>query len=394
MLASVRAGFAAALVSFAASAADKPFQRSDLADSAVRLETQIKTESGQVAKPVATLRSEAEVAFAKRDFRAGMQTLAQIVSVVPREAGNWLRLSRAILQIRPNDDRERVNFLERSATAAYIAYQRAGNSGEEADALVLLGRTFGERKLWRPALDAYRFSLDLREVADVRQSYEQLRDEHGFRILDYSVDADAASPRACFQFSEDLPGKRTDFSPFVALEGQDKPAITTEEKQLCVEGLRHGERYSVTLRAGLPSTVKETLQKSADYNIYVRVRSPYVRFTGKAYVLPRTGQRGIPVVSVNTASVKVQVHRIGDRSLIDTVLGSDFQRNLSTYDRTRLGDEKGAQVWKGEMRIDSVLNADVTTAFPIDQAIGDLKPGVYVMTAEPEGGRRSDEDYG
>ena len=44
MLASVRAGFAAALVafvSFTASAADKPFQRSDLADSAVRLETQI-----------------------------------------------------------------------------------------------------------------------------------------------------------------------------------------------------------------------------------------------------------------------------------------------------------------------------------------------------------------
>ena len=114
MLASVRAGFAAALValfSFAASAADKPFQRSDLADSAVRLETQIKTEAGQVAKPVATLRAEAEAAFAKRDFRAGMQTLAQIVSVAPREAGNWLRLSRAILQIRPNDDSERINFL-------------------------------------------------------------------------------------------------------------------------------------------------------------------------------------------------------------------------------------------------------------------------------------------
>ena len=100
MLASVRAGFAAALVafvSFTASAADKPFQRSDLADSAVRLETQIKTESGQVAKPVGTLRSEAEAAFAKRDFRAGMQTLAQIVSVAPREAGNWLRLSRTDL---------------------------------------------------------------------------------------------------------------------------------------------------------------------------------------------------------------------------------------------------------------------------------------------------------
>ena len=170
----------------------------------------------------------------------------------------------------------------------------------------------------------------------------------------------------------------------MALAGNDKPAITTEEKQLCVEGLKHGERYSMTLRAGLPSTVRETLQRSADYNIYVRDRSPFVRFTGKAYVLPRTGQRGIPVVSVNTSNVKVQIHRIGDRSLIETVLGNDFQRNIDRYDRRRLTDEKGALAWQGELKIDPVLNADVTTAFPIDQAIGDLKPGVYAMTAEPE----------
>src|SRR3954463_8316164 len=331
MLSFIRAGLAAALMTLAscsAFAADKPFQRSDLADSAVRLEAQIKTEAGQVAKPVAALRSEADAAFARRDFRAGMQTLAQIVSIAPKEAGNWLRLSRAILQIRANDDRERTSFLERAAAAAYIGYQRSGNAGEETDALVLLGRTFAERKLWRPALDAYRYALDLREVADVRQSYEQLRDEHGFRILDYSVDADAASPRACFQFSEELPGKRTDFSPFVALEGQDKPAITTEDKQVCVEGLKHGERYAITLRAGLPSTVKETLAQAADFTIYVRDRKPLVRFTNKAYVLPRNGQQGIPVVSVNTPAVAVDVYRIGDRNLLNTVLGSDFQRTL------------------------------------------------------------------
>ncbi len=390
MLASVRAGFAAALValvSFTAFAADKPFQRADLADSAVRLEAQIKTEAGQVAKPVATLRREADAQFDKRDFRAGMQTLAQIVSVAPRESGNWLRLARAILQIRPTDDRERLGFLERAATAAYIAYQRAANPGDEADALALLGRTFADRKLWRPALDTMRLALDLRETPDVRQSYEQIRDEHGFRILDYTVDADAASPRACFQFSEELPGKRADFSPFVVVEGQDKPAFTTEEKQLCVEGLKHGERYTVTLRAGLPSIVKEVLAKSADYSIYVRDRSPFVRFTGKAYVLPRTGQRGIPLVSVNTPAAAVKIYRIGDRNLVDTVLSSDFQRNIYRSDAESLASDKGAEVWKGELKIDPVLNTDVTTAFPIDQAVGDLKPGVYVMTAEPAGPR-------
>ena len=45
-------------------------------------------------------------------------------------------------------------------------------------------------------------------------------------------------------------------------------------------------------------------------------------------MLPRTGQRGIPLVSVNTPAVNVNVFRIGDRNLINTVVGSDFQRTL------------------------------------------------------------------
>src|SRR5439155_11312210 len=136
------------------------------------------------------------------------------------------------------------------------------------------------------------------------------REDHGFRLLDYTVDADAASPRASFQFSETLPGKRTDFSPFVAVAGIDKPALSAEDKQLCVEGLKHGERYSVTLRAGLPSTVRETLAKSADFTVYVRDRKPFVRFSAKAFVLPRSGQRGVPLVTVNTKAVTVEIYRI------------------------------------------------------------------------------------
>ena len=243
-----------------------------------------------------------------------------------------------------------------------------------------------DRKLWRPALDALRLSLDMREVADVRGQYEKMRDEHGFRLLDYTVDSDGATPRACFQFSEEL-AKRVDFSPFVALAGSDKPALSTEGKQLCVEGLKHGERYNVNLRAGLPSGVKESLPKSAEFNIYVRDRKPFVRFTGRAYVLPRTGQRGIPLVSVNTPAVNVNVFRIGDRNLINTVVGGDFQRALSRYELSDLGDERGVKVWSGEIATATTLNQDVITAFPVDQALGDLQPGVYVMTAAAEDAR-------
>ncbi|MGA7994774.1 MAG: alpha-2-macroglobulin [Bradyrhizobium sp.] len=366
-----------------AQAADKAFKRDDLADSAIKLEAQIKSEAGPVAKTTATLKTDADAAFKRSDFRSGVQILGQIAAVSPEDSGNWLRLARVIFQIVPKDSSEQTFLLERASTAAYIAYQRAGNPGEEAEALAALGRSMSERRLWRPALDALRLSLDLREVADVRGQYEKLRDEHGFRLLDYTVDSDSASPRACFQFSEEL-AKRTDFAPYLALAGNDKPALTSEGKQLCVDGLTHGERYNINLRAGLPSTVKEGLPKSAEFNIYVRDRKPFVRFTGRAYVLPRTGQRGIPVVSVNTPAVKVDVFRIGDRNLINTVIDSDFQRALSRYELSSLGDERGVKVWSGELATATTLNQDVTTAFPVDQALGDLQPGVYVMTAAPK----------
>src|SRR5207248_1048970 len=84
-------------------------------------------------------------------------------------SSNWLRLARTIFQIRPSNSSEQTFFLERASTAAYLAYQRAANAGDEADALAVLGRALSERKLWRPALDALRMSLDMREVADVRE---------------------------------------------------------------------------------------------------------------------------------------------------------------------------------------------------------------------------------
>src|SRR5665213_3454443 len=354
----VRAAIVCAALAFGlvtAQAADKAFKRDDLADSAIKLEAQIKSEAGPVTKSGVSLRTDADTAFRRGDFRNGLQILGQIAATTPDDSANWLRLARTIFQIKPSTASEGTFLLERASTAAYIAYQRAGNPGEEADALAVLGQSMAERKLWRPALDTLRLSLDLREVADVRGRYEKLRDEHGFRLLDYSVDSDSASPRACFQFSEDL-AKRTDFAPFLALAASDKPALSAEGKQLCVDGLKHGERYNINLRAGLPSTVKETLPKSAEFNIYVRDRKPFVRFTGRAYVLPRTGQRGIPLVSVNTPAVSVKVFRIGDRNLINTVIDSDFQHPLRQYELSSLGDERGVKVWSGEVATATTLN--------------------------------------
>ena len=111
---------------FAAVAADKPYHRDDLADTAIRLEGEIKANAGTVGKPLAALRRDADAALARNDARAAVQVLGQIVTVAPGDSASWLRLARATLQLRSANPNERAALLDRAATAAYIAYQRSG----------------------------------------------------------------------------------------------------------------------------------------------------------------------------------------------------------------------------------------------------------------------------
>jgi uncharacterized protein YfaS (alpha-2-macroglobulin family) len=288
---------------------------------------------------------------------------------------------------------------QRGQTAAYAAYQRAGGAAEQAAALALLGDLFARHETWRPALDAYRASLDRRDDEDTRKIYEDMREKHGFRILDYKVDNESSAPRVCFTFSESL-ARKTDFAPYIAVAGAANAAISNEDQQICVEGFKHGERYAIVVREGLPSAVGESLLKSADYEIYVRDRSPQAHFAGKAYVLPRQGQLGAPLTTVNTSKVAIDVYRIGDRNLIAQTSRDDFLKPITPSRASEIESQDGVKVWSGSMDVASELNKDVVTDFPLLQAVGKLQPGVYLVTARPwkgaaaPNGESSDEgDY-
>ncbi len=115
-----------------------------------------------------------------------------------------------------------------------------------------------------------------------------------------------------------------------------------------------------------------------------------VHFTGKSYVLPTRGQNGIPLVAVNTSKVAIEVYRIGDRSLANALGNGDLDRQLQGYQLEELKSRTGSEVYKGELEVQSKLNAEVTVAFPVSEAIGELKPGAYAMIARPA--EQSDND--
>ncbi|MGO9134032.1 MAG: alpha-2-macroglobulin family protein [Methylovirgula sp.] len=359
--------------------ADKTYKNDELASDGVRLEEKVKQDGATLAeRPLADLQKGLQAALLKNDSADAVQWISGLIAKDSKDWVGWMAYSE---QLAKTDKAYEVQ--KNATTAAYLAYLYAKAKPDEAKALARLGEMFASREMWRPSLNAYRASLDLLDDPIVRATYTKERETYGFRILQYKVDKDSASPRVCFQFSESLAPGRVDFSPFVSVADMPSPAISTEDQQLCVEGLKHGQTYHIALRQGLPSSVGEALLRNADYDIYVRDRAPQVHFTGKNYVLPRVGQEGIPVISVNTQKLAIKIIRVGDRNLLPTVRSEDFLAQLSSSRLKQYIDNDGKKIWSGTLDVAGELNRDVTTAFPVLEALGGkLDAGIYIMSAK------------
>ncbi|MEL7544055.1 MAG: tetratricopeptide repeat protein, partial [Pseudomonadota bacterium] len=252
-------------------------------------------------------RALARQAMNAGNFRAAIDHYADAVTLDGKNPTAWLGLAQALEAVtNPASNQEKYNLRVNAGGAAYRAYELATRKGMKARALAIVARSLRGRSQFRPAINAFKASLDLLEIPEVRAAYTSLRAEKGFRIVNYDVEADAVRPRVCVRFSEALAKRDIDFAQFFSVNGSDPAAVRAEGRQICLDGFTHGERYAITVRAGLPSQIGETLLKTAPLTIYVRDRSASVRFTGRNYVLPRTGQQGIPLVTVNTDRVDLE----------------------------------------------------------------------------------------
>jgi uncharacterized protein YfaS (alpha-2-macroglobulin family) len=322
------------------------------------------------------------------DLRAASIAFQQAVIADGTDAQSWLGLARALLGIASPESGERYMLPVNASSAAWHAYQRGTTPAARAEALLVLHEALKRRSLWRPAIEALRASVALVDNPEARQVLEVLVAQHGFRITDYKVDTDSLQPRLCVQFSEALASGQIDWAQYFKIDGKDPQAVTADARQICIDGLAHGKRYEVQVRAGLPSAIPaERLAKTADIAVYVKDRSPSVRITGRGYVLPNRGQQGIPLVTVNVEKLKVEVYRIGDRSIAQVLQNGEFQRQLSGYDLHNIKGKSGQQIYSGELSVASRFNEDVTTAFPVAEAIPRLQPGVYVLVAVVAGNK-------
>ncbi|MBZ9936068.1 alpha-2-macroglobulin [Mesorhizobium sp. BR1-1-16] len=337
----------------------------------------------QIAKTTAT-------AAVKNDPIVATRAYGAMLAILPEDPAVWRAFANAFLQQNSNDSGERQQAATGATSAAINAYLRSDGASDQALALGILGKALERREMWREAIKTYRLALTFREDKSIRAAYDAALRDHGFRIVSNSVDADAASPRMCVVFSDPLPVADPKLTDFIVVEGGSGLAVEPEDNQICVDGLKHGSRYTIRVRAGLPSADGETLAQTAEISSYVRDRDPWVGFAGNAYVLPAGQGASIPIDSVNASRIAATVYRIGDRSVAIAVRDGTFLRQLDTYSAEQIASQSGQEIWKGEIEVGSKLNESVTTAIPIGDALKSVEPGVYVITARA---KVNDTDY-
>jgi len=325
-------------------------------------------------------RRNGQEALAERKGGLAEQDFSRLLALLPQDFNAWQGLTFALL-IQDPDDWQRQQALKREVkSAALNAYLRAGSEVERGIALELIASAYEKNTDWKPVIKALRAALVLNERPALRQRYEKVVAQHGFRIVDHQVDAEAATPRICVILSSAL-SKSQDPDPFVSVIGPGNVSVETAGNQICIDGVTHGERYTVQVRSGLLAADGEKLERSSDLKFYVRDRSPAARFLGRAYVLPKGKDATIPIVSVNTREIDAVIYRIGDRGLAETVRSERFLKQLGSYQAEQITEMRGEEVWSGTIETETRLNVDVTTAIPLEDIGLEMEAGVYAMTA-------------
>ncbi|MCP9481018.1 alpha-2-macroglobulin family protein [Shimia sp. CNT1-13L.2] len=301
----------------------------------------------------------------------------------------WLEYARLNQELKTTGENKSLHT-RRAFQASINAYLRAPTDPARVSALMLMSDLFVEDGQGRRALSALRLAESIQPRDDVIAALDDVVAKYGFRINEHTVENNLAQPRICADFNEPLVKAGVDYTTYLRLPDQ-RLAVEAEERRICIDGVEHGNRYTLTFRKGLPAASGETLARDTDLTFYVRDRAASVNFPGRAYVLPRTADAGLPIETVNLDTVELHLQRVSDRNLLRAIQDNYFGQPLSYWQLESFSNEVAESVWRGEGEVQNTLNADMTTRLPMGDIISGLPAGVYALTADLPGADKYDE---
>jgi len=375
-------------------AAELPFQAQDLVYYADSYAKQLpNTDAPPKNLTYDDLVKAGDDAVATGNTAAANASYRQALALNRNDLQLWLKLAdvqieRADADLANNNSSSAYDFAQNASYSAVNAYLLADSVADRAKSLARLAAGLERRQMWRESIATYRSSIALVDDAGLQGRLDQVVAEHGFRITSNETDSEAADPRICVVFSDPLPPGDTDLSAYVVVDDAPQVAVETEASQICITGVKHGLRYHIRVRSGLPSADGEQLRADADLNVYIPDRTPFVGFANNAYVMPAGLGGGLPITSVNATSADIAIYRIGDRNIATAVRQGIFQGNLDGYSAEDVADRYGQKEFEGTVDLSKGQSNDLSvTAIPVKETLGALQPGAYVITAKVTGGK-------
>ncbi|MFZ2005529.1 MAG: hypothetical protein WAV02_10620, partial [Stellaceae bacterium] len=369
------AGFWAGSWALPAAAAD--YESKELADAGAQYKQDLLDKVPDAKrKPnlIPRLRQDAADEYKAKRYSQAVDDLETAISYGADDGLVWLRLAQA--QAADGDE-------DHVMAAAYNAYRKSADPVERGNALFIIGNDYDRHDKYKEALAAFQAGLGFTQAAGVATRVDQLKALVAFRVIKVEVEAEADTARACLRFNEPIATKGdVSYAAYVRSTPELAGIVTGRGDMVCLEGLKHGETYQVSLLAGFPSDTGEKTLTDFKTNVVVPDRKPVISFSGAGYVLPREGSAGLPVTTVNLDRVKVRILKVNERNLVPSLDADRLTSTTGADDVDTLASSAGSLVWQGEMAIKGERNRAVTTAIPLKDILKDKGPGVYLAAVE------------
>ena len=326
------------------------------------------------ANLIPRLRSDAADEYKAKRYDKAIDDLETAISYGADDGLVWLRLAQA--QAADGDE-------DHVMAAAFNAYRKSTDPVERAEALFIIGRDYDRHDKYKEALAAFQAGVGFAPSAGIATRIDQLKALVAFRVIKVEVEAEADTARACLRFNEPIATKGdVSYGAYVRSTPELAGIVTGRGDTVCLEGLKHGETYQVSLLAGFPSNTGEKTLSDFKTNVVVPDRKPVISFSGTGYVLPRAGSAGLPVTTVNLDKVKVRILKVNERNLVPSLDAEKLTSTTGADDVDSLASSSGSLVWQGEMAIKGERNRAVATAIPLKDILKDKGPGVYLAAVE------------